>query len=348
MKSNKIIVLIITLMVSLTFSFYYSVNVKADSGFDSSWDSGGSSDSGSSWDSGSSHSSTYSGGGTGGGSFSYDDNKGMALFFELFSSIHWYLFVLRPLAGIFIKDSNKSKKLGIIFLAIRIIALLLLNKTFPGLFLIDFITLFPLAFIFSFFQIKKDIKVNSSSSYQSLSNEEILSKLGNNFNVQNFYNETFNIYKEVQIAWMDLDIERVRNILSDEMFNTYKMQLETLKVKNQKNMMEDINLVDVYITNIYQKNNQDVIDVIMKVTCRDYLIDINSNKVLRGEKNKVWNYEYKLSYMRTNISNELNYCPNCGAKLSEGSSIKCSYCNAIINKETDKFILIDKKMLSQR
>ena len=286
MKSNKIIVLIITLMVSLTFSFYYSVNVKADSGFDSSWDSGGSDfDSGSSWDSGSSHSSTYYGGGSGGGSYSYGDNKGMALFFELFSSIHWYLFVLRPFASIFVKDKKKSSILGFILLAIRIIILLMLNSTVPLLFLIDFVALFPLAFGFAMFQINKDINSNS----KSLSDEEILSKLGTNFNIQEFYDESFNIYKEVQIAWMDLDIERVRNML-----NIYKMQLETLKVKNQKNMMEDINLVDVYITNIYQKYNQDVIDVIMKVTCKDYLIDINSNKVLRGEKNKVWNYEYKL------------------------------------------------------
>ena len=86
----------------------------------------------------------------------------------------------------------------------------------------------------------------------------------------------------------------------------------------------------------------------MKVTCRDYLIDNSNGNVLRGDKNKVWNYEYKLSYMRTNISNELNYCPNCGSKLESGSSVKCSYCNAVINKETNKFILIDKKMLNQR
>ena len=300
MKSNKIIVLIITLMVSLTFSFYYSVNVKADSGFDSSWDSGGSDfDSGSSWDSGSSYDSGSSwSSGSSGGNYSSSPSS-------LFNFI-------MAMFGTFIP-----------FIIFFIVITTILSAT------------------------KKN--TNNISYYnRRLTKEEIDAKLGETFNIDNFYNETFKIYKDIQIAWMDLDIERVRNILSDEMLNSYKMQLETLKVKNQKNMMEDINLVDVYITNIYQKNNQDVIDVIMKVTCKDYLIDINSNKVLRGEKNKVWNYEYKLSYMRTNISNELNYCPNCGSKLSEGSSVKCTYCNAIINKETDKFILIDKKMISQR
>lgn len=300
MKSNKIIVLIITLMVSLTFSFYYSVNVKADSGFDSSWDSGGSDfDSGSSWDSGSSYDSGSSwSSGSSGGNYSSSPSS-------LFNFI-------MAMFGTFIP-----------FIIFFIVITTILSAT------------------------KKN--TNNISYYnRRLTKEEIDAKLGETFNIDNFYNETFKIYKDIQIAWMDLDIERVRNILSDEMLNSYKMQLETLKVKNQKNMMEDINLVDVYITNIYQKNNQDVIDVIMKVTCKDYLIDINSNKVLRGDKNKVWNYEYKLSYMRTNISNELNYCPNCGSKLSEGSSVKCTYCNAIINKETDKFILIDKKMISQR
>ena len=181
-----------------------------------------------------------------------------------------------------------------------------------------------------------------------LSPMDIRAILGDKFDIDGFYKNAFQIYYDVQIAWMDNDIERVRSILSDEMFNTYKMQLETLKVKNQKNMMEDINLVNVYITNIRKENNKEVIDVIMNVTCRDYLIDINTSSVLRGNRNKVWHYEYKLSYMRTEKENKIKYCPNCGAELNKGSSVKCSYCGAIINRETDKFILIDKKMLNQR
>ena len=168
-----------------------------------------------------------------------------------------------------------------------------------------------------------------------------------NFDKEAFYNEAFKIYKDVQIAWMDNDIERVRNVLSDEMFNTYKMQLETLKIKNQKNIMEDITLKDVYITDIKTVNEKKVIDVIMHVNCRDYIIDITNNKVLRGKKNKVWFYEYCLSYMKDS-GESIDHCPNCSAKLKDGSSVKCEYCGSIINRKADKFILIDKKMISQR
>ena len=49
---------------------------------------------------------------------------------------------------------------------------------------------------------------------------------------------------------MNNEIESVRSLLSDFLFNTYKTQLLTLSSKKQKNMMEDINYVDAYITNI--------------------------------------------------------------------------------------------------
>ncbi len=336
-KKLNIILKVLLIVVSLSLLLTYTLKVKADSGFDSSWDSGGSD----SWDSGSWDSDYGSGSG----------GSGSPLVAAIFLTVFYYVFFKIISENIKISKGEKyANNLFKILFYGRIILLIPLYIITESIVIVDMIGVFILAFTIGFRGNKNVItnkNYNRVTNYNKLTSDDILNQIPS-LNIEDFYQESFNIYKEIQLAWMDNDIERVRSIISDEMFNTYKMQLETLKAKNQKNMMEDITLVDVYITNIRKQDNKEIIDVIMKVKCKDYLIDINTNKVIRGQKNKVWNYEYKLSYIRSVGFNEVNYCPNCGAPINDGQSSKCDYCGSIITKETDKFVLIDKKMLNQR
>ena len=59
-------------------------------------------------------------------------------------------------------------------------------------------------------------------------------------NYLKYKQELFKIYKNVQRAWMNFDEEELRKYVTDEMFNMYSSQLETLKVKNQQNIMENM------------------------------------------------------------------------------------------------------------
>lgn len=344
-KLNKIGKFLLISIISLSLIFIYTTKVKADSGFDSSWDSGGSYDSGSSY---SSDSGSYSSDRTSGGGSVDPVAVGYTIYF--FASFLVY-FIVASLVY-----PNKSlNKVPFLFTSFCIIlnglisylvfnpiySIIITNSLF-GVLIANKVNLF----INKIFSGQPLFRKEKEEIYINLDYQTITEQLPN-LDINDFYNQTFYIYKEIQLAWMDNDIERVRSILSDEMFNTYKMQLETLKVKNQKNMMEDITLINVYITNINKNNDKEVIDVIMIVTCRDYLIDISTSKVLRGNKNKVWTYEYKLSYMRSVEFKNIDTCPNCGSKLKDGVSVKCDFCGAIINRETDKFILIDKKMIKQ-
>jgi hypothetical protein len=179
-----------------------------------------------------------------------------------------------------------------------------------------------------------------------LSDEKIKKLLGDDFDIDAFYKEVFKIYYDTQIAWMNNDIESVRNILSDELYNMYKMQLETLSKAGKKNMMEDIKLVDVYIKNVRFLGNKQLISVALNVTCKDYIIDVSNNRVVRGNKNIINDYYYDLTFMRAS-GNTIDKCPNCGAKLNDSHSTICEYCNSTINRETSKFVLIDKKMNRQ-
>ena len=329
MIKNKLSKFLIISIACLAFIFIYTIKVKADSGFDASWDSG-------SYSSDSSYDSSYYGSDYGHGGSSSDPNERFLVIYS-FISFGVYLVIVY-----LIYPHKNIKEIPIYFIIFYIILngfilYLIFNKLLSIVLTLSCL----LGLVVS--KISNLLKNNSNNNKDNkqLDNIEIENKFSNlDLNI------FFDIYKKIQIAWMDNDIERVRSILSDEIFNTYKMQLETLRVKNQKNIMEDISLKKVYINNITEKNNKEIIDVIMCVTCKDYLIDCATNKVLRGNKNKNCYYEYKLSFMRL-FNNQTEICPNCGSTLKAGASVKCEFCGSIINRQSDNFILIDKKMIHQ-
>lgn len=175
---------------------------------------------------------------------------------------------------------------------------------------------------------------------------DLISKIDPNLNLYEFKNEAFNIYKDVQEAWMNLDDGKIRTLTTDELYNMYSMQLDTLRVKNEKNIMKEINLVTASLTNLKIENNIETATVIMTVNCYDYIVD-SQNKVVRGNnKNKI-EITYELTYIKS-VGEKVNKCPNCGAEINDDNSTTCEYCRAIITRNTSKWVLSKKQSLNQR
>ena len=146
---------------------------------------------------------------------------------------------------------------------------------------------------------------------------------------------------------MNFNLDTIKNLVSDEIYNMYSMQLDTLKIKGQKNIMSDITYISNYITDINVDNNTETIETILKISCYDYLVD-DKNNVVRGNKNIKLHYTYRLTFTRKIEKTNLKYCPNCGAELDINSSGVCTYCKStIINNETN-WIMTKKEMLKQK
>ena len=161
-----------------------------------------------------------------------------------------------------------------------------------------------------------------------------------------FKNQTFEIYKKIQIAWMNFDYDSMRKCVTDEMFNMYKSQLTTLSVKKQTNVMKDFNLLGFNIVGMEVKDNTVSLTVTMGVECYDYITDKN-NKVVRGTDKRKVIYNYAMTFNK-GISNKPNKCPNCGASLENVNSSVCPYCDSTIIGENYDWILAKKQVLSQR
>ena len=160
--------------------------------------------------------------------------------------------------------------------------------------------------------------------------------------------EAFNIYKELQFAWMNFDEDSIRKLTTDEMYNMYLMQLDTLKVKNQKNLMYDIKYLGSKIIKRKEDNGVETIVINMQVSCYDFLIDTNTNKVVRGMATKVNYYSYELTFIKTTDSKELDICPQCGAPVKGNNSGECEYCHSTLISNNYTLVMSKKKMLSQK
>lgn len=160
--------------------------------------------------------------------------------------------------------------------------------------------------------------------------------------------EAFNIYKQIQFAWMNFDEETIRKYTTDEMYNMYLMQLDTLKVKSQKNIMYDIKYISSKIISKFEENGQEAITMNMQVSCYDFIINTKNNKVVRGESSKLNYYSYELTFVRKKENKNTTICPKCGAPINVNNSGICEYCKSTIVNNNYTLIMSKKKMLSQK
>jgi len=154
----------------------------------------------------------------------------------------------------------------------------------------------------------------------------------------------YGIYREVQRAWMNFDYDALRTLVTDELYNSYYNQLQTLELKGQKNVMNNFFLIDEELLRIDEENGLWTILMRLEVEFNDYIVD-SDNKIVRGSnKDKVI-----MNYLLTFVENEKSEdkCPHCGAKLEEGITV-CNYCKAVIQSTSSQMKLAKKEAISQR
>ena len=334
----------------LVFGFNNLENISADSGWDSSYDSGSSSSdwgsSSSDWGSNSS-SSSWNSSSSNSGSFTGIPIF-MAIFMEVFCSIHYFVFAFLPLGKIFGSDNKKSMKIALTLFAIRVVILIIGDIINPMYCIFDFIFLFILAFIVvpacSVFGKKSSNNIISikQKEYYDVS-ATILSKYGIT-DVSTFKHELFDIYVDIQQAWMNFDYHTLGLLLTDELYNMYVSQLEALKLKNEKNIMSDFENIDLKIYSVTSNNGVVTLKFYLNVKLYDYVVDYYNN-VMRGNKNEKIDIKYLIS-MQKNIGDIVTECPNCGAKI-ESNQTTCRYCNSKFVNNSTNWVMSKKECIDQ-
>ncbi len=182
-------------------------------------------------------------------------------------------------------------------------------------------------------------------NYNDISDDE-LKKFIPNLTVEELKDITYKIFLDVQDAWMNFNYDKIRNLCTDELYNAYKTQLQTLKLKNGKNVMCDFLLKDIKITGVSDNNGIIKVDTYMDIEMYDYVINTKTNEVIRGNKKRIVNNHYLMTFVKTDkeVTGETK-CPDCGAKVDLNTSAKCEYCGSTIVKDAKEFVLSKKKVV---
>ena len=165
-----------------------------------------------------------------------------------------------------------------------------------------------------------------------------------NFNAQEFLQARYQDYKDIQEAWMNFDYDKLRTKVTDELYNQYEMQLQTLSVKGEQNIMSDFVYHDAMVTNVTKENNQITVTIELKVSFYDYIV--KNKNIVRGTKTRKIQMHYELIYVCNNT--QQNICPNCGAPLEKTASQTCPYCGSTIAAVSENWVLSKKEAKKQR
>lgn len=169
-----------------------------------------------------------------------------------------------------------------------------------------------------------------------------------NFNKQEFLKQGYSIYYDIQMAWMDFKLEDIKDKVTDEIYTMYESQLATLEVKGEQNIMKNIQLKQSCLKDVTNQNGTITIKTNYVIEMYDYIADVNTKKLIRGEDKKKIRILYEMSFRKTLNENEkITHCPNCGAKVEMNSTGTCEYCGSKLVSENTKWVLTEKKVIEQ-
>jgi len=157
--------------------------------------------------------------------------------------------------------------------------------------------------------------------------------------------DVYELYKQINIAWMNKDLEPIRHLLTDELYNMYLMQVDTLVEQQHTNIMSDFRFISGHIKSRRTYRGKETIVMLFNVQCRDYIVDIH-NKVVRGNRREICNYMYELKLVRNVVKKDI-ICPSCGYHFREDEGVKCPYCETVVHQNSNELRLADKKVVYQ-
>ena len=178
--------------------------------------------------------------------------------------------------------------------------------------------------------------------YQSEGDTLIIEKriktIDESFSAEEFITWTKDFFVKLQEAWMNKDWDSVRLFETKELFEQHKSQLKGYIDSHQTNMLENIIVEGVYLTDFRKSNGRDVLTVTLNSKMIDYIIDDNTKKIIKGNKYTQRKSTYKLTFIRK-LSEGMNLkigntniikCPNCNADAHITATGKCEYCGSIL------------------
>lgn len=155
------------------------------------------------------------------------------------------------------------------------------------------------------------------------------------FNPEAFKAKVKQAFMQIQEAWMLKNMSKVRKYISDGMYQRLNTQFKMMNLLEQKNVIENLLVKNIYIDKIEHDGNFDIIHTAIHASINDKFVSEKYPQFNSGgseEFVEYWTFIKKRDIKETNLFNSQN-CPKCGAELpaNAGDVSQCSYCKTFTN-----------------
>lgn len=167
---------------------------------------------------------------------------------------------------------------------------------------------------------------------------QVIQKHDSAFTATDFVSFARQVYLDIQDAWMKRDLEPVRAVLHQNLYQQTERQLEQKRAQGIVNYLERISVNTAYLTSYKKDKEYEYLSVYLAASMIDYQVKEQTGEVVYGDKSTRWNLKYKMTFVRTLGSKTRSAkekdtgwtCPNCGAPLKGTSFGKCEYCDSVV------------------
>lgn len=173
--------------------------------------------------------------------------------------------------------------------------------------------------------------------------QELMEK-DNTFTESGFISKVDNTFIMLLSGIMMWDLERVKHKISDELFERYKVMVDSLKNNNERRMFDEMNVRSTAIQTISEDDENYTIVVLLESTYMDYIMNVETNKYISGvNDHRITKYHNMTFKKKKNSkdSNGVNECPNCGASVDINNNGICEFCHTVFNLEDYDWILVN-------
>ena len=153
---------------------------------------------------------------------------------------------------------------------------------------------------------------------------------------ENILKEFYNIFLEVQKALTNCDYDKLKEFCTDELYNMYKAQADTLELSNKKFYKNTYELITEEIIELEEENDVIVIGVLLKVLYNDFIVKKEKEKQLEDVL-FTNDQAYKLTFVIGKGNKDT--CPNCGAILEDSKIRECPYCKSHVTPKPYHYAL---------
>jgi len=155
------------------------------------------------------------------------------------------------------------------------------------------------------------------------------------FDAEAFKAKVKTAFIQIQEAWMLKDMSKVRKYISDGMYQRLNIQFKMMNILDQKNIIDNLLVKNVYIDKIEYDGNFEIIHTAIHASIVDKFVSAKYPQLNNGgaeEFVEYWSFIKKKGIKEQNLFNTQN-CPKCGAELPKnaGDVSQCSYCKTITN-----------------